>query len=49
MYYEYIIVGCGPGGLQMGYYFNKNNYNYIILERNDKPGSFFTNTQDIEN
>ena len=41
MYYEYIIIGCGPGSLQMGYYLHKNKDNYIILERNDKPGSFF--------
>jgi protoporphyrinogen oxidase len=36
-----IIVGAGPAGLQLGYYFQKHNIEYVILERNSKAGSFF--------
>ncbi len=39
--FKYIIVGAGPGGLQMGYFLEKNNRDYIILEKNDTAGSFF--------
>ena len=40
-YHNYIIVGAGPAGLQMGYFFEQANRDYIILEANDTPGSFF--------
>jgi thioredoxin reductase len=36
-----IIVGAGPGGLQLAYYLEKNNMDYIVLEKNEKSGSFF--------
>lgn len=39
---EYIIVGAGPAGLQLGYFFEQQQIDYCILERNDVPGSFFT-------
>jgi len=35
-YYENIIIGAGPAGLQAGYYLQKNDIEYIILERKDK-------------
>mgnify|MGYP001328056330 FL=1 len=41
MHYNYIIIGAGPAGLQLGYFFEKNKENYIILERNCDVGSFF--------
>jgi protoporphyrinogen oxidase len=41
MEYENIIIGGGPAGLQCAYFFNKQNINYILLERSDKCGSFF--------
>jgi hypothetical protein len=40
-YYENIIIGAGPSSLQCAYYFTKHNINYVILERNNKCGSFF--------
>ena len=40
--YDYIIIGAGPGGLQMGHMMEKAGQNYIILERNEIPGSAFT-------
>jgi thioredoxin reductase len=38
---EYLIVGCGPGGLQLAYYLAKAGRRYLILERAAQPGSFF--------
>lgn len=39
--YDTIIIGAGPAGIQAGYYFKKLNIDYLILEKNDKAGSFF--------
>ncbi|XP_006815689.1 FAD-dependent oxidoreductase domain-containing protein 2-like [Saccoglossus kowalevskii] len=39
--FDYIIVGAGPAGLQMGYFLMKKKRSYIILENKDIPGSFF--------
>jgi len=39
--YECIVVGAGPAGLQCGYFLKKYNIPYVILEKNDSPGSFF--------
>ena len=38
---ENIIIGAGPAGIQLGYFFEKNSIDYIILERNSCAGSFF--------
>ena len=48
MNYEYIILGGGPSGIQLAYYFEKNNLNYIILEKIMYVISF-KNYQYIEN
>ena len=40
--YDYIILGAGPAGLQLGYEFEKKGFEYLILESSDTPGSFFT-------
>lgn len=39
--YEYIIVGGGPAGLQLAYYFEKMQLQYLILDSGHQPGSFF--------
>ncbi|MEL7241158.1 MAG: NAD(P)-binding domain-containing protein [Cyanobacteria bacterium J06573_2] len=39
--FEYLIIGAGPAGLQLGYFFEKANRNYLMLEADDKVGSFF--------
>jgi len=36
-----IIVGAGPAGLQLAYYFEKYHIEYIILERNSTCGSLY--------
>ena len=41
-FFDNIILGCGPAGLQLGYFFKQHNQNYIILEKNNQPASFFT-------
>ena len=40
-HYDYIVVGAGPAGLQLGYYFQKNNLDYVILEGGEAPGVSF--------
>ncbi|GAX35232.1 NAD(P)-binding domain-containing protein [Nodularia sp. NIES-3585] len=39
---EYLIIGAGPAGLQLGYFLEKSNSNYLILEAADIPGNYFT-------
>ncbi len=38
---DYLIIGAGPAGLQLGYYLAKNERNYLILEKGSSPGTFF--------
>lgn len=40
-YHEYIILGAGPAGLQMGYFMQQASRDYLILEGNGHAGSFF--------
>ncbi|XP_070547248.1 FAD-dependent oxidoreductase domain-containing protein 2-like [Ptychodera flava] len=42
VYHEYIIIGAGPAGLQMGYFMEKDKADYLILEGSNRPGNFFT-------
>ncbi|XP_030649704.1 FAD-dependent oxidoreductase domain-containing protein 2 [Chanos chanos] len=39
--HDYCVLGAGPAGLQMGYFLSRSQRDYIILERNSGPGSFF--------
>ena len=44
--WDYIIVGAGPAGLQMGFHLQKAGRRYIILERANVSGgvtSIFNN------
>lgn len=38
---DYLIIGAGPAGLQLGYYLQKAGRRYLIVEREDTVGSFF--------
>ena len=38
---EYLIIGAGPAGLQLGYYLEQASRDYLILEAGDTPGTFF--------
>uniref|UniRef100_A0A667X2L5 FAD-dependent oxidoreductase domain containing 2 n=1 Tax=Myripristis murdjan TaxID=586833 RepID=A0A667X2L5_9TELE len=40
-HHDYCVLGAGPAGLQMGHFLSKTKRDYIILERNSGPGSFF--------
>ncbi len=40
--HEYVIVGAGPAGLQMGSFLHDAGRDYVILEGSDSPGYFFT-------
>lgn len=39
--YEYLIIGAGPAGLQLGYFLQKMGYSFLILEAAASAGSFF--------
>ena len=39
--YQVIVVGAGPGGLQLGYHLGRAGVDYLVMERSSSPGSFF--------
>lgn len=39
--HRYLIVGAGPGGLQLSYFLQRAGADYVTLEREAAPGSFF--------
>ncbi len=39
--YETIIIGAGPAGIQLAYFLQQKQRDYLVLEGSDKPGSFF--------
>lgn len=41
--YEYLILGAGPSGLQLGYYFEREGRDYQIIEGGKSAGTFFDN------
>nr|VFJ73126.1 MAG: Pyridine nucleotide-disulphide oxidoreductase [Candidatus Kentron sp. FW] len=41
MAFDYLILGAGPAGLQLGYYLERAGYSYRILERGGSAGTFF--------
>lgn len=38
---EYLVIGAGPAGLQLGYLLERAGRDYLILEAGDSPGTFF--------
>jgi thioredoxin reductase len=40
-HHQYIIIGAGPAGLQLGYYLEKAGRDYLILEAGAAAGTFF--------
>jgi protoporphyrinogen oxidase len=38
---EYVIIGAGPAGLQLGYFLAQTGRSYVILEAGRTPGTFF--------
>jgi thioredoxin reductase len=41
--HRYVIVGAGPGGLQLSYFLQQAGADYLTLEREAAPGCFFRN------
>ncbi|KST62119.1 NAD(P)-binding domain-containing protein [Mastigocoleus testarum] len=41
IYHKYLVIGAGPAGLQMGYFLQQNQCDYLILEKSDLIASFF--------
>jgi len=39
--YDYLILGAGPAGLQLGYHLKQAGRDYLVLEAGDRPGAFF--------
>lgn len=40
-YHKYVIVGGGPGGMQMAHFLHSANKDYVVLEQHEMAGSFF--------
>src|SRR5262245_37580413 len=40
--HDYVIVGAGPAGIQLGYYLERMGRDYLILESAEVAGAFFT-------
>ncbi|MCK2216769.1 NAD(P)-binding domain-containing protein [Actinomadura sp. ATCC 31491] len=38
---EYLVIGAGPAGLQLGYHLHRAGRDYRILEAGPAPGTFF--------
>jgi thioredoxin reductase len=38
---DYLVIGAGPGGLQLGYFLERAGRDYLILEAGDAPATFF--------
>ncbi|XP_061191212.1 FAD-dependent oxidoreductase domain-containing protein 2-like [Saccostrea echinata] len=41
-YHDYCVIGAGPAGLQIGYFLQRSQRNYVIFEKSNSGGSFFT-------
>ncbi|MEM7127313.1 MAG: NAD(P)-binding domain-containing protein [Chloroflexota bacterium] len=41
VYHDYLVIGAGPAGIQLGYFLEQNHHDYLILEAQDSAGSFF--------
>ncbi len=39
--FDYLIIGAGPAGLQLGYFLQRDGRDYAILERGEGAGTFF--------
>ena len=42
-YFDFLILGAGPAGLQLSYYMEKHGQNYLVLDKGKHAGSYFQN------
>lgn len=40
-HFDYLVLGGGPAAIQLGYYFQRDNRDYLILEGGESIGTFF--------
>jgi len=40
-HHEYVVLGGGPAGVQLGYYLEAAKRDYVVLERGERAGTFF--------
>jgi thioredoxin reductase len=40
-FHDYLIIGAGPAGLQLGYYLEQSGRDYLLLDEAERVGSFF--------
>lgn len=42
VYRDYCVVGAGPGGLQVAYFLESAGRDYVVFEKSNTPGNFYT-------
>ena len=38
---DYVVIGAGPAGLQLGYFLQRAGREYLIVEAGPTPGTFY--------
>ena len=41
-YSDFCVVGAGPAGVQLANHFESAGADYVVIERNSAPGSFYS-------
>lgn len=41
-FHQYCVIGAGPSGLQMGHFLERAGRDYIVFEKSNTPGNFYT-------
>lgn len=41
-FHKYVVIGAGPGGVQAGYFLEQRGRDYVVLEKSDAAGAFFS-------
>jgi protoporphyrinogen oxidase len=38
---DYVVIGAGPAGLQLGYFLQQAGRDYVVLEAGPAAGTFY--------